>query len=114
VLLNYGGRVGYDGSRFRPGIGLGGRRTLTADEQEGIVREGVGEALGLFLGCSGAGSVWTNPSWGRLPGPAKRQALRAAAVCRGPQHFGEAVGRSGGGTCFRVCLGFESDSESEH
>lgn len=47
MLLNYGGRVGYDGSRFR--LGLGGRRTLTADEQEGIVREGELERRSVYF-----------------------------------------------------------------
>lgn len=49
VLLNYGGRAWYDGSRFRLGIGLGGRRTLTADEQEGIVREGELERRSVYF-----------------------------------------------------------------
>lgn len=39
VLVNYGGRAWYDGSRFRVGLGFGGRTSLTADEQQGVVRE---------------------------------------------------------------------------
>jgi hypothetical protein len=39
ILLTYRGQVRYEGSGFRLGLGLGGRTSLTAEEQAAVVRE---------------------------------------------------------------------------
>lgn len=39
VLLYYAGRTWYNRSRFRLGLGFGGRTSLTAEDQEAVVRE---------------------------------------------------------------------------
>lgn len=49
VLLNYGGRVVYKISRYRFGLGVGGRTSLTADDQEGVVREEALERRSVYF-----------------------------------------------------------------
>jgi len=49
VLLHYGGRAWYDGSRFRVGLGVGGRTSLTADKQEAVAREGALERRSVYV-----------------------------------------------------------------
>lgn len=49
VLLTYGGQAWYERDWFRLGLGFGGRASLTAEDQEGVVREGSLERRSVYF-----------------------------------------------------------------